>query len=143
MGSWEERMHSKVAAGGAGSPTFAYGRTRRNNWGARQTTQPRAPVWGNKASKLLTEKMCGGCGGRRNSQPQRRVHWRDPQGPRMYTKPPTQESTPEGPSLLVGSRESDWKLAESQASSIVPSPTSSPHSGPQCSNVGCPTLANT
>ena len=25
-----------------------------HNWGARQTTQPRIPVWGNKASKPLT-----------------------------------------------------------------------------------------
>ena len=27
----------------------------------------------------------------------------DPQGPRMYTNQPTQESAPEGPNLLVGS----------------------------------------
>ena len=29
------------------------------------------------------------------------------QGPRTYTKPPSQESAPEGPNLLVGSRGSD------------------------------------
>ena len=45
---------------------------------------------GIKASKPLTVKIYGGCGSGRNSQPHRRVHWRDPQGPRMYTKPPTQ-----------------------------------------------------
>ena len=27
-------------------------------------------------------KTCGGCSGRRNSQPHRRVHWRDPHGPK-------------------------------------------------------------
>ena len=52
-------------------------------------------------------KNLGGCGSGRNSQSHRRVHWRDPQGPRTYTKPPTQESAPEGPNLLVGSRGSD------------------------------------
>ena len=30
--------------------------------GVRQTAQPRVPVWGNKASKLLTEKTFGSCG---------------------------------------------------------------------------------
>ena len=61
----------------------------------------------NKASKPLTVKTCRGCGSGRNSQPHRRVHWRDQQGPRMYTNPPTWESAPEGPNLLVGSRGSD------------------------------------
>ena len=82
--------------------------TRRNNWGVRQTTQPRVPAWGKKkASKPLTVKFCGGCGGGRNSQPHGRAHWRDPQGPRMYTNPPTWESAPEGPNWLVGSEGSD------------------------------------
>ena len=36
-----------------------------------------------KASKPLTEKTCGGWSSKRNSQRHRRVHWRDPQGPRM------------------------------------------------------------
>ena len=57
-----------------------------------------------KASNPLTEKTCGGLGGRRNSQPHRRVHWRDPQDPRTYPKPPIWESAPEGPNLLAGSR---------------------------------------
>ena len=43
----------------------------------------------------------------------------DPQGPRMYVKPPTWESAPEGPNLLVGSKE----VTESQVSVIVPSLT--------------------
>ena len=36
-----------------------------------------------------------------------RVHWRDPQGPRTCTNPPTWESAPEGSNLLVGTRGSD------------------------------------
>ena len=75
----------------------------------RETVQPRVPARGNKASEPLAVKTCGGCSGRRNSQPHRRVHWRDPQSPRMYTNPSTRESALvwEGPILLVGSGESD------------------------------------
>ena len=76
-------------------------KTGRNNWGVRQTTQPRVPERGNEASKPLAVKTYGGSGSRRNSQPHRRVCWRDPQGPRMNTIPPTWESAPEGPNLLV------------------------------------------
>ena len=36
-----------------------------------------------------------------------REYWRDPQGPRMYTKPLTPETAPEGPDLSAGSRGSD------------------------------------
>ena len=54
---------------------------------ARQTTQPRVPAREKKALKLMTTKTCGDCGGRSNSQPHRRVGWRDPQSPRMYTNP--------------------------------------------------------
>ena len=57
-----------------------------------------------KASKPLGVKILGGRGCRRNSQPHRRVHWRDP---RLYTKPPTQESSPEGANLLMGRGGSD------------------------------------
>ena len=70
-------------------------------------TQGSIPAQGNEASKPLTVKTCEGCGGGRNSQPHRRVHWRDPQGPRIYTNTPTWESTPEGPNLLVCSVGSD------------------------------------
>ena len=69
-------------------------RTGRNNWGMRQRVQPRDPAWGNKP---LTEKTCGGCSSGRNSQPHKRDHWGDPQGPRIYTNLPTQKSAPEGP----------------------------------------------
>ena len=34
----------------------------------------------------------------------------DPQGPRMYTGPPTQEAAPEGPNLTVGSEGSERKM---------------------------------
>ena len=89
-------MNSKVVAGGpgeavagkAGGPTFACRETGRNNWGATQTMQPRVPAWEKKASKPLIVKTCVGCSVRRDSQLHRRVHWRDPQGPRMYTNHP-------------------------------------------------------
>ena len=61
----------------------------------------------------------------------------------MYTKPPTRESAPERPTLLLGSGGSDWKLAENWASSIVPSQTPPPHTVLQRSDVGCPALVNT
>ena len=51
----------------------------------------------------LCENTCGGFYSGRNSQPRRRVLWRDPHGPRMYTKPPTWESAREWPDFLVGS----------------------------------------
>ena len=82
-------------------------------------------------------KTCGGWGSTgRDSQPHRRVHWRDPYSPRMYTNPPTHESAPEGPNVIVGSRGSDWKPAESGASSIAPSQIPPPHTVSQCSHVG-------
>ena len=77
------------------------------------TLQPRVPVWGKKASKPLTEKTCEGCGSRRNSQPYRRVCWRDPQGPRTYTNPRTQESAPEGPICLWVAEEVNESSGES------------------------------
>ena len=73
-----ESKRDKVVAGRVGGPTFVRGYTWRNNWGARQTTQHRVPVQGNKASKPLTEKTCGCCDTGRNSQPHRRVCWGDP-----------------------------------------------------------------
>ena len=57
--------------------------------------------------KPLTENARWGWGSRRDSQPHRRGHWRDPQGPRACTSPPTREPAPEGPSLIVGSRVKD------------------------------------
>ena len=66
--NWRTRA-GKAAASELGGPTFACRQTRRNSWGVRQTTQPRAPAQGNKASKPLTENPCGGWGSSgRNSQ---------------------------------------------------------------------------
>ena len=79
----------------------------KNSWGARQTAQPRFPAQENKVSVSLATKTCGGYSCGRSSQPQRRVFWRNPHGPKTYTNSPTWESAPEGPNLLVGSRESD------------------------------------
>ena len=84
------------------------------------------PVWGNKASKYLTGKTCGGSNtGRRNSQPHRSVCWRDPQGPRTYTNPPTQESAWEGPicSWLVGEVTENRQRAEQVCSPLDPPTT--------------------
>ena len=62
----------------------------------------------------------------------------------MYTNSLTWESAPEEPNLLVGSGESDWKPAKSQASSIVPSLIPFPllHIAPQHSKVGYPARYN-
>ena len=67
--------------------------------------QPRVPTRGSKATKPLTEKICGAAAETPSLTGQ--FHWKNPQGPRTYTKPPTQESAPEGPNLPVGSRGSD------------------------------------
>ena len=104
----------------------------------RQSEQSTVPAQGNKASKPLTEKTCGGRGSGRNSQPLRRDHWRDPLDPRTYTSPPTWESATEGANLIVGSSDSYWKLAETGASGTVPSWTPPPHTASQHSKVGCP-----
>ena len=74
---------------------------------ARQTIQARVPTWGNKDSNPLTENTCGAYGNGRNSQHHGRVLRRDPQGSRAYINPPTQDSAPEEPNLLVGSRGND------------------------------------
>ena len=58
----------------AGSPTFTCRQTGRNNWRARQTTQPWVPVWKKKALKPLAVKTYVGCGGSRNSQSHKRVY---------------------------------------------------------------------
>ena len=114
------------------------------NWGVRQTTQPRSPVWEKRASKPLVVKTYGGCGGGgRTCQSHSRVFWRGPWGPGAYTNLLTWESAPDGLNLLVGSGGSDWKSTESPASSIVPSLALPPHTVPQCSQVGCLALVNT
>ena len=61
-----------------------------------------------KALKPLAVKTYGGCSSKRNSQPHRRVHWRDSQGPRTYTNPPPWEAAPEGPNLLVDSESKQY-----------------------------------
>ena len=39
-----QQLEDPVDEETAVSPTFAHGETGRNNWGVRQTTQPRVPV---------------------------------------------------------------------------------------------------
>ena len=82
-----EDWEGKMSMGEPGCPTSVCGRTRRNNWGVRQTEQPRVPERENKASKPLAGKTCGVCENRINSQAHRSICWRDAQDPRTYTKP--------------------------------------------------------
>ena len=76
MGSWVERTNSKAV---------------------NCTGQAELADWETKHLKPLAVKFCGGCGGGRNSQSYKRVPWRGPLDPRMYTTPSTWESA------LVGS----------------------------------------
>ena len=84
-------------------------KTRKKNWGTRQTTQPRVPVQGNKASKPLAVKIWGGGGcaavGETLSLTEEFVGVTH----RVleHTHPPTWESAPEGPNLLMGCGRSD------------------------------------
>ena len=100
----------------------------------------------NKASEPLAVKICGGCRDRINLQSLRRVCWRGPQGPRMYTSPPIgnqHQCSLEGHNSLVGNEGSDWKRGKGRARGIVPSLTPPPHTVPQRCDMGCPALANT
>ena len=51
-----ENLAGETAAGGPGSPTICMQINWENNREVRQATHPRVPVWGNKASKPITEK---------------------------------------------------------------------------------------
>ena len=63
MDSWAQRTSGRAATGGpgkaAGGPTFTCRWSGRNNWGGRQTPQPRAPVQGNEASNLWLKTPVG------------------------------------------------------------------------------------
>ena len=122
---------AEAAAGRAGDTAFMYRYTGRNNWGATQTEQPRVPVQGNEASKPLPVKTYGGCGSGRNYQPHRRVRWRDPHGPRMYTNPPTQGISTRRDRFACGWWGKLLKAGKSQANGIVPSLTPPPHTATQ------------
>ena len=100
MGSRMERTCCKAVAGGPGE--VAAGRVggshicvqinQEEQLGSETDCTTQGSSVGNKASKPLIEKTCGGCGSGRNFQTYRRDHWRDPQGARMYTNPPIQQS---------------------------------------------------
>ena len=83
----------------------------------RQTMQLRVSSGGHKASKPLAIKSCGGCGGGRTSQPHKKVHWRDPQGPRMYTNHPPGIQHQKSPICLwvAGEVTESWQRAEQAA----------------------------
>ena len=103
-GSQAERTCGKVEAGGLPPcHTFVCRYTERNNWGKRQTAQPRVPSQGKRKLQNLWRLQ------KWEKSPSLKGEFigRDRQGPRTYTNPPTQESAPEGPNLLVGRGESD------------------------------------
>ena len=110
-GSWSERTCGKVAARGHSSLTFACGQTGRNNGGARWTTHPGVPVKENRASKPLTEKKLWGLRPQEKLPASQESSLEGPTGSQNIYKPTTQESAPEEPNLLMGSRGGDWKLA--------------------------------
>ena len=116
MGSLgRDDLHGKVVA--------AAGQQGSSWWTRWQTAQPRVPVWGNEASNnwLKTPVGVEAAVGETPSLTGEFL------GPRTYTNPPTQEAAPEGPSLIVGGRGSDWKPAESGASAIAPYHTPPQH----------------
>ena len=88
MGSWVERTWARQwleDLGGKGSG-WRTGRSHicvHINWeeqlGSETDHATQGSSGGNKASKPLTVKTCGGCGAGRNYQPHKGVHWRDPQ----------------------------------------------------------------
>ena len=134
-----ERIRSKAAAGG---PGWAVPHSRAEELGGTTGERDRSSATqgssvGKLSLKILNENTCGGCGSSgRNSQPHRRVHWRDPQGPETDTNPPTQESAPEGPTLRRG-LEAGRELSKLHCSPLDPFPTYSattpqsvlPHTG--------------
>ena len=85
-----------------------------NNWRARQTVQPRVQGCENKASKHVAVKICGSDGGGRNSQPHRRVLWRDPQGLECTKAHPPRNQDQQGPLCLwvAGEVTESWPRAE-------------------------------
>ena len=107
MGSWGREDAQQGGGWRKEQSHIACGKAKKNYWGARQTTQPRVPAWEYKASKPLAVKTYRCCSGWRNSQPHRRAPWRDLHGPRTNKNLPTQKSAPEGPNLLMDSRQSD------------------------------------
>ena len=106
MGSWGQKGHVE----GGGWKTRQSHICIRINWEGQLGMETDYATQGSSAGKESLKtfvKTHGGCSGRINSQPHRSVPWRDPQGPRMYTNTPTQESALAGPNLLVGSEASD------------------------------------
>ena len=158
MGSWAERIHGKAAAGGSSEAAdCGVGQVRRQLVGSARRWMVEQVVPYSHADKPgeTTGKQeglhnpwlqhgeintGGGCSARRNSRPHRRVCWRDPQGPRMYTNPPGNQHQ-KGP--VCGQR-GKWlktvrEWSKHHCSFLDPSPTYSITT----QHVGCFALANT
>ena len=116
-----ERTHGKAASSWwTGQSHICVQTNQEEQLGSKTDCTTQGSSAGKLSLKPLKVKTCGGWGGGRNSQPHKRVRWRDPQGTRAYTKPPTQESAPEGPSLLVGSGGNDGKLPRAEQAALFP-----------------------
>ena len=104
-------------------PTFAHRWTRtRRTAGSEADHAAQGSSSGRLSLKLLIENAHGGGGrpwGRLPASQER--SWRDPQGPRVCTSPPTQEPAPEGPSWIVGIGVEDWNPEESEVGTTAPS----------------------
>ena len=115
-----KRTLSKVAARGQGQVRRQLADWARHSWqsgwshicveinqeqqlGSKRDRTTYGSSVGKESLETSAVNTFGDCGRGRNSWSHRRVHWRDPQGPRMYTNPPSRESPPDGPNLLVGS----------------------------------------
>ena len=127
---WRARA-GEAAAGKAGGPTFACRLTGRNNWGVRQTTQPRAPAWGNKAAKSLTEKNCAGLRREDKLLASQESSLERPMGSWSIHKLTHPGISTRRAQFACGWRRKWLKVGESQASSTVPSRTAPvPHIAP-------------
>ena len=123
QGDWLRNTACQAAASRPCGHTFMHRLIGRNGRGVKQTTQPRTPEWGNKASKLWLKTPVGveAAAGETPSLTGEWVGETHRGLEREQAHPPTRKSAPEGPSLIVGSRGSDWNPAESGASSSAPS----------------------
>ena len=120
-GGWRTGWARQQLVDCRGNPTSTF---RQAPGKARELDRPQNPGFSTKDSKPLDmEKICGDFGGGTDTQPHRRVHWRDPQGPKTCTNPPTCKSATKGHKPLAGIEGSDRKWDEGRARGIVPSVT--------------------
>ena len=138
--AWAERTRSKVGTGGLGWPHIYVQITGRNDWGASETSQSRVSAQEKEASKPLAVETCGGCDSGRNSQPHRRVHWKDPHLEHTQTHP-SRNQHQKGPVCLWVAGKVTESLWRAEQPALFPDPSLSHSATPQWGS--CPTLVNT